>query len=185
LTLNVQDQYKNLTVPEIQEIARSKTKPFAVAILNVTGELNTSTIVRTAHNFGCELVLIIGRRRFDNRGLVGCGNYSNISRIEAVDDDGNIDEEIFIRAMKENNLVPFFMETNGIDIREADWYHAKPCLIFGNEGRGIPENILATRDKFKNSQIIEIPMAGVMRSHNVATSAAIAMWNLCDSLKWI
>lgn len=179
--LNVSDKFKNLSVDKIKKISSNNKLPFSIALLNVTGELNTGSIIRTAHNFGVEKVFIIGRSKLDARSLVGCQNYTNIIKINALNNDLLINETIFKNTMIENNLNPIFIETNGETLDKVDWksiidINLNPCFVFGNEGRGISDNILNLKKEFMFSKIISIPMHGVMRSHNVSVASGIIMW---------
>lgn len=45
-------------------------------------------------------------------------------------------------------------------------------LIFGKESVGLPEELLSARD----AEVIGIPMSGLVRSHNLANSVAIALY---------
>ena len=72
---NVHDNLKNLSVPELRKICDSDRLPFAMCLLNVTGDMNCGSLIRTACLFGAEKVSVVGRRKFDRRGLVGSNNY--------------------------------------------------------------------------------------------------------------
>jgi tRNA G18 (ribose-2'-O)-methylase SpoU len=181
---NVKDEYKQLQVETRKRIQSHDERPFAVGLLNVTGELNVGTIIRTAALFGAERIFIFGRKEIDNRSHVGAINYVNIEFVKCMDENLNIDLKILKTVMVRNNYWPIFIEQGGTDISKCDFElpePGKPCLIFGNEGRGMPEEIW----HMAFCSIISIPQVGVMRSHNVSVAAGIAMWEMSKKRGWI
>lgn len=187
---NVRDEFKSLTVEERLEITQAHIRPFSIALMNITGDLNTGTMIRTAHLLGAKEVLVFGRNRIDNRSTVGAENYTKVSRLGGLREDLTVDEDLFVRELKSRNLIPMFIETGGARIDTLDvstLLHPgeELCIVVGNEGRGIGENILDTRHHFDASILVEIPQVGVMRSLNVANAAAIAMWEVCRQMSWL
>lgn len=186
--LNVHDKYKTWSVEEIQHEAHENALPYGVCLMSVAGDLNVGTMVRTSHNFGAERVIVFGRRKYDRRSAVGAEYYTPVEKVAGLNEDLSMDPDAFIRAMDEYNYVPIFVETSGHDIRTVDWniytekvwnnVGKKPCFIFGNEGRGIDKNILATRLHWENSFCISVPQLGVMRSFNVAACASIVLYDV-------
>jgi RNA methyltransferase, TrmH family len=66
------------------------------------------------------------------------------------------------------------LDMNGGSIKSAAFHHAA-CLAFGNEARGLPEQIKA-RD---NALIFSIPGAGKIESLNLATTVNLCVYELC------
>lgn len=186
--LNVHDHLKGLSVPELKEMCDQDRLPFAVCVLNVTGELNVGTIVRNALLTGAERVAVMGRRKYDKRGTVGSENYVQVDRIDALNEDGlTINPEIFWGWMDEHGYSPIFCEHGGTPLGDVFWaatvLRLKPkkiCLVFGNENRGVQDDILND----KRGMIISIPQKGVIRSFNVASSAGIVMYSMVNDLDW-
>ena len=139
-------------------------------ILNLAGDLNVGMIMRTACIMGAERLIIFGRRRYDKRSTVGAQNYIPVARIAGLNDDLTFDVEAFDATMLRWNYQPVFIETGGNSIDATDWksISPKPCLVFGNEGQGIPDYIM--RDYMR----VSIDQRGVLRSLNVAVAAGIA-----------
>jgi tRNA G18 (ribose-2'-O)-methylase SpoU len=170
---NVLDELKGKTVEEIRAEQKLRTRPFAVCVLNVTGDLNVGNILRSAVCFGAEKLFILGRRKFDRRGAVGAQNYIDVERIDAIDEEGNLILTNLFTPIYEQGYLPFLFETSGEDITSFGWKDIRrPCLVFGNEGVGIPEEVL---DLFMDWQKVRIDQAGVLRSLNVSVAAGIAM----------
>lgn len=183
---NVHDHHKHLSVEELRAISQEDRLPFAVCVLNITGELNVGTVVRNAHLTGAERVGIVGRRKFDKRGAVGAENYVIIDRIDALEDDHvNIDPAPFWSWIDQHHYVPFFVEQGGTDIGYVHWgeirakiFPRKICLVFGNENRGIDARIL--RDP--RGQVVSLAQRGVIRSFNVASASSIAMYSISSQI---
>lgn len=184
-TFNVRSEYKNLTVEQLQEIARKDSLPFRVCAVNIEGDLNVGMMIRSASLLGAERFYVFGRRKIDRRSLVGAQNYLPIQRINGFDEAGEVDIDKFIELCAVDRLFPIMCETGGPSISTIDWSGYEKmtgtkytlCLVFGNESNGFPK-------AFLNSPIprIAIPQRGVLRSFNVAAAASIVMWELSQYL---
>ena len=168
-SFNVQDKYKHLSAEELKEVAKSLTYPFAVALANISGDLNIGNCVRTSAVFGAEKVFIFGRRKWDRRSAVGGNNYVPVDA-HTVDTDP-FDWDSALQVVRVNGYRPVLFETVGKPLSEYpnDFHHGKPCLVFGPEGFGIPKSIC------EKELCYYIPQRGVLRSLNVASAAAIAI----------
>ncbi len=113
---NVHDNLKGLTVPELQEVSAQDRLPWHTLCLNVTGDLNVGTMIRTSHCLGATSVIVFGRQRIDNRSLVGAGNYIKFEKIPGMDENFDLNLDRFIEILNERNLVPVFVEGGGINL---------------------------------------------------------------------
>jgi len=169
---NIQDDLKGRPLNELQDIQKARSLPYAVAAINVTGDLNMGIMMRTACIMGASDFFIFGRRKYDKRSAVGAQNYINLHRVAAVDDDGNVDYDVVLDTIKQN-WTPVFVEQGGRDVRDMAWPD-KPCIIMGNEATGIPIEICSQYD------MVSIRQRGIMRSLNVSTACGI----ICDHLSY-
>lgn len=187
---NVLDQYKDLTVEQRIEITRSRESDFAVALMNITGDLNTGTIIRTAHLMGAKEVLIFGRNRVDRRSTVGAENYTPVSYFGGLQSDLTVDPNVFKEALNDRGYCPIFVETGEFCVTKVDFVSKrrqinKPfCFVLGNEGRGIDAGVMSTKNDFSGSFNVSIPQRGVMRSYNVAGAAAMVLYAYNNSIGW-
>lgn len=189
---NVHDNLKSLSVPELRELSENSTYEFEILCLNVLGDLNIGTIIRSSHLFGARRVTIFGRRRMDNRGLVGAQNYTKVERVEALEEDGvTIDPAAFWRYLDQHRLYPIFVEQGGSNVYQFDWLEAvfaakkigaTLCLVLGTENSGIPNSIL--KDANMVSQAVSIPQRGVIRSHNVSMAFSAVCSQMIGQLGW-
>ena len=129
--------------------------------------VNFSRIVRAA---GC-----CGIRK-----IVGCGHARIDKEIARIDSD-QIELEVHrtllpvLKKLKElgHALVGLEQTSNSISLYEYR-FNRRTALIVGNERTGLTEELLGAIDA-----VVEIPVYGLPFAHNVATAAAIAMYEYC------
>ena len=189
---NVHDHLKDHTIPELQEITQVSTYPFWVMTLNVLGDLNLATVIRSAHLMGAEQVVVFGRRKFDSRGLVGAAHYTPVDKVYAVDQHLDIEAVKFEQYLTQNSLTPVFVEQGGDNCWEVDWpgminpmlnRGRKPILVVGTERDGIPTNLMDV-GKHMGGEIVSIPQRGVIRSHNLSMAFAIVAGQMVSQMGW-
>lgn len=185
---NVHDHLKGESIEDLRAMCDEDRLPFGVCVLNVTGELNVGTIVRNALLSGAERVAILGRRKYDKRGTVGSEHYVEVERIAALEDDGiTIKADVFWDWIEKNQYTPVFCEQGGEMVHLINWSDLdirsgpnRLCLVFGNENRGVPDDILQD----PRGHIVSIPQKGVIRSYNVGAASAIIMYDLVRAMFW-
>ena len=188
---NVRDEYKNKSLDELQAICKNEALPYAVCAINITGDLNLGMMIRTASLCGAERFIIYGKQTYDRRSTVGAQNYIDVVKIDAKVSTHSLDinYEMFHPTMIEYRYIPVFMETDGLPLEPGleqvleliklhtdPAYKYKPCLVFGNEGVGLPASL--THNMIK----LSINQRGVLRSFNVSSAASIAMYQLASIL---
>ena len=190
--LNVHNYLKTKNVGELRTICDNSRNPFGIVCLNVLGELNIGTMIRNSTLFGAQEVLVLGRRRFDKRGVVGASNYIPVAKVDAMKNDWEIDPDVFVSELKKRNWCPVFAELGGLCLGSFDWHEVIanmngqiPAIVMGNENSGISDELLATRSEFAGSQIVSIPQKGVIRSFNVGVAHGIICSNMCLDLGWL
>jgi len=180
-SFNVRDELKGCTIEELQTVCKNDRLPFAIGLLNVTGDLNIGVSIRTALLLGASSVYLFGRRKYDKRSTVGAQNYIQVNRITYSD---NIDCDIGIyNDLKNLPYTIVLMEHGGYELRQNNrafynQFERPPIFILGSESFGIPEIILQDKSFYR----ISIPQKGVLRSHNVSTAASIIMWDFVKEM---
>lgn len=174
---NVKTELQDLDVEELKEINYKDRLNFAVCCFNILGDLNVGMIIRTANLMGAKKVIVVGKKQWDRRSSVGTHHYIDIEFIKGFTDFDEPDPMEFKDCMERNNFVPVMIETGGWDISrmKGDLVNIKnktPCLVFGCEQGGIPDEIK------KQGVIYTIKQYGVIRCLNVSASAAIAMYEM-------
>ena len=163
---NVQDQFKSWRYEDVVEHYRRIALPFAVASINVQGDLNIGNIIRTACVFAARDFFILGRRRFDRRSTVGATNYIPFT---AGPEELTVENLNFF--LNERGYRPVFIEQGGANINRFNWNDdLLPCLIMGAENGGVPAELISPNDP-----VYSIEQYGVMRCLNVSSAAAIAI----------
>jgi tRNA G18 (ribose-2'-O)-methylase SpoU len=191
---NVLDEYKDSSLEELKNITAEKTFPFWVMTLNVLGDLNVSTVIRSAHLYGAEKVVIFGRRRIDNRGHVGAAHYTPVERVLGLKDVDSevLEKDLFIKYCNKFNVVPIFIEQGGQNCYEYSWItkfqeifsqNKKPMFVLGTEQTGVPSELLDTVTDF-GGDIISIPQRGVIRSHNLSMAFATVTGLMLRDMRW-
>lgn len=166
--MNVLDNLKNLEITEIAEYCRKTSIPASVAMINVGGDFNLSTMIRNANFFGFKSVHYVGKKKWDKRGSVGTHHYTPIHYHK--------DEESFLLQLRgrtiiaiENNIPAYSNKT--VNLFNFDFvYSNEPVFLFGEENKGL-SNLVLDRANI----ILTIPNYGSVRSLNVGTTSGIVM----------
>ena len=179
---NINDAFKNLTLPEVKQVQKSESLPYAIGVVNLQHSLNVGAMIRTAVIFGAEKFYIIGKRRYDKRSTVGAHNYIDIQFLEY--DVTHPDDQILIMSEISDNYQPVFIEQGGSDIsiENFQYYNHKPCFLFGCEASGIPESLIHTAKNY-DGKLLSIAQIGVLRSLNVSVSCGIVCHKVAHDLR--
>ena len=193
-----------LSQPQLERHARRWLVPVAVGILNLTSDWNVGAVMRTAALLRFCRFVILGRNKFDTRGAVGAHRYIEVQRRPAMAGELP-DVAAIRALLNQEGFTPVFVAGRGggrgdtrgaaagagsggwagggVLLGDLDWglaHAALPegrrfLLLMGNEGVGIPEQVLALRHEFEGAFIVSVEQWGMMRSMNVAVAAGIVM----------
>jgi tRNA G18 (ribose-2'-O)-methylase SpoU len=192
-SLNVHDNVKHLSIPELQELSQLDRLPWHTMCLNLTGDLNVGTVVRTSHIMGATSAIIVGRAKMDRRSLVGASNYIKLERISTLLENNELDIAAIAKILSDRNLTPVFCECGGTPLNTVNWklrlsemfrLGTHPCLVMGNETGGLPANIIDLINYFPNSFVVSIPQRGVIRSLNVSVAHSMIAGHMIDNMGW-
>lgn len=191
---NCLDWLKPASSSDRRAANQQMSNDIAILCLNVQGDANLGNMMRTACLFGAHTFYLAGRKKWDKRYSVGAHHYMDVVYLPDVfhvriDTHHplectcgvckTVDNTMLIDFLKNKNYTPCFIEQGGTQICDPVWKHtiANPIFIYGNETNGIPQETLRqVRRAIPTTQILSIPQHGVMRSHNVATTCTIALW---------
>lgn len=170
---NVIDRYRFWTMPAIiadldAQRARLGGARLHVAIQNWEHDFNIGSIVRTANAFNAERVHIVGRRRWNRRGAMVTDRYLHV--------DHQPDEQALADYCAAEGLTLIGVDNlPGSVPLETATLPAACCLVFGSEGPGLTDEMLAHCAK-----LVAITQYGSTRSINAGAAAAIALyqWSL-------
>ena len=160
---NVADHYRYWTVEAIVADLDAQRHRFHVAIENWQHDLNIGSIVRTANAFLAAEVHIIGRKRWNRRGAMVTDRYQHIRHHPEVSD--------FVTWAQSEGLTVIGVDNvEGSTPIETTRLPADCVLVFGQEGPGLSEEMVAASD-----QVVEITQFGSTRSINASAAAAVVM----------
>lgn len=190
---NVRSEFKELSLEDCQQQCFQDRLPFDACFLNITSDLNVSASIRTLHLLGVDKIFILGKKKLDRRALVGAEFYTDIEYMGGLNlDTLEVESHVFLDMISRNqDYFPIFVEMGGQNLKDIDWQKSlkkfdnesyRPLLIFGNEQRGIGDNIFALTKQLERFIVVSIPMKGVLRSLNVSASVAIVTWDLVSQM---
>ena len=151
--MNVIDSLKNYSIPDIAEYCQTNSIPASVAMVNIDGDFNLSTMIRNANFFGFRSVHYVGKKKWDKRGSVGTHHYTPMYHHK--------DEPSFISQLSGRTLVAIENNIPEYNHKTHNLFHYKfnditqPIFLFGEENRGLSDSILD-----KSNIILTIPNYG-------------------------
>lgn len=171
---------------------------FDVMCFNVRGDINLGNMMRTSCLMGCKHFYLCGRKVWDKRFSVGAHHYMSVEfvpnifsmtinthhPIDCVCGTCKIvDVDAFCDFLINGSWRPVFVEQGGISVFDPSWKilddDNRVLLIFGNESSGIPQHVIrSVKQLIPSACVVNVPQMGMMRSHNVATTCSIVLWEL-------
>ena len=169
---NVLDAYRYWRLEAIVvDLDRSRAA-LHVAIQNWEHDFNIGSMVRTANAFNVAAVHIVGRRRWNRRGAMVTDRYLHVHHHE--------DEAALLEWLAERNVTPIGVDNlPGSVPLETTHLPENSCLVFGSEGPGLTEKMVAGCDA-----VVAITQHGSTRSMNAGAAAAIAMYHWSLHHRW-
>ena len=130
-------------------------------------KVNLSRLVRSAGCCGVERIICAGPAKLD-RAIARDG--ADTVRIETRRTLPPVLESLQSEGFR---LVGLEQTTNAQNLHEYQFVR-RTALVIGNERTGLTDDILSMLD-----DVVEIPVWGLPYSHNVATAAAMALYEYC------
>lgn len=162
---NVVDAYRYWRLDAIVAELGARRNPLHVAIQNWEHDFNIGSIVRTANAFNVEAVHILGRRRWNRRGAMVTDRYLSVQH--------HADVPSFLAELHRLGVTPIGVDNlPGSVPLETTELPQRCCLIFGSEGPGLTDQVLAGC-----AGLVSITQHGSTRSLNAGAAAAIAMYH--------
>jgi len=163
--LAVRDRFKGMAPEEIRDELAGRRHPFAVCVANLVYDFNLGSILRTANAFLAGEVWIYGNRKADLRAAMGSHVYLDVHHVpDAAAFDARVVEGHW-------SVVCLEQRPGATPLMDFAWPD-RPLMVFGQEGPGIPDELLA-----RAAHVVEIPQHGSIRSLNAGVAAGIAMYD--------
>lgn len=163
-TRNVVDVYRGKSVEAILEDLDTKRTGLHIAVENIERDFNMGTIIRNANAFNVEKVHIIGRRQWNKRGAMKTDTYMHLEYHPTATS--------FLEAMQaqDRRIIAVDIVEGALPLHKVA-LPKQSVLVFGSEGDGLSEQLLAAAEK-----IVCIEQFGSTRSVNVGVASGIAMY---------
>jgi tRNA G18 (ribose-2'-O)-methylase SpoU len=152
-----------MPLEEIRRSLQAIRRPLRVAVLRSHNPFNVGAIIRVAHSFLVEELILVGSEPYYERAAMGMEKYENVLNLP---DDAALVAHARGLGLP---LVVFEREAAQVDMWRADLPPA--CLmVFGSEKEGVPPELIQAADL-----VVAIPMYGINNSFPVSVAAGIAM----------
>ncbi|MDN5724624.1 MAG: RNA methyltransferase [Propionibacteriales bacterium] len=162
---NVVDGYRYWRLEAVVADLDTRRHGLHVAIQNWEHDFNIGSVVRTANAFNVAGVHILGRRRWNRRGAMVTDRYLHVHH--------HADVDSFATWLADAGVVPVGVDNlPGSEPLETVRLPQNCCLIFGAEGPGLTDEVVA-----RCAQLVAITQYGSTRSINAGAAAAIAMYH--------
>jgi tRNA G18 (ribose-2'-O)-methylase SpoU len=148
---------------EVKASLEPLRRPLSIAILRARNPFNVGAIIRVAHSFLVQHIVLVGDEPFYQRAAMGMQRYENLVYLP--------DDTALCAWAAERELPMLVFER---EHARADLWHARlpeACLmVFGSETAGVPTGLLDAA-----TEVVAIPMYGINNSFPVTVAAGIAM----------
>lgn len=153
----------DMPLDEVRASLQALRRPLSIAVLRARNPFNVGAIIRVAHSFLVNHIVLVGDEPFYQRAAMGMQRYENLVYLP--------DEAALVTWTQERRLplLVFEREHAQVDLWRAEL--PEECLmVFGSESTGVPEELIVAADR-----VIGIPMYGINNSFPVTVAAGIAM----------
>ena len=160
-----------------KEFKNQKKFPMVLLLDNIRSMHNTGSIFRTADAFRIEKILLCG--------ITACPPKREIEKT-ALGATKSVEWKYFdktadaVTELKKQNYIIAAIEQveNSVSLQSFQpQKDNKYAVVFGNEVKGVQENVLKLCDHF-----LEIPQFGTKHSFNVSVTAGIVVWDFFNKL---
>jgi len=179
------DKIRQLTKDEIrvgkvsrEEFLKVTRNPIYLVLDNLKSSHNVGTILRLSDALLVEKVFICGDGALPPSKKVRKGS---LGAERWVDWEHRKDAFDTVLELKRKGvfIVTAEIATTSVDYRIAD-YQFPLCLVLGREDKGVRREIIELSDS-----VVQLSMYGMVNSLNVATVAAVILYDLIDKLKGV
>lgn len=147
------------------ETYRGNRLPFAVAVINMSKEMNIGSLLRTAHAAAVRELILVGEPSFNTYAAATTDRWTDVSFLETT-------AELIAHAKEQGMpLVAVEKHARAVPLFEAV-YPTRPLFVLGAEKFGVPEDVLDACEL-----IVQIPQWGLVPSLNVAAAGSVVIYD--------
>lgn len=157
----------------VEEFKRSEKTPVIAVLENIRSAYNVGSLFRTSDAFLLEGIYLTGYTARPPHKEI---KKTALGAEDSVDWKYFTDAPTAIRSLKEEGYKVYAVEqvSESISLEKISFTEAeKIAVIFGNEVSGVEEETLLYCDG-----CIEIPQLGMKHSLNIASAAAVVLWEI-------
>jgi tRNA G18 (ribose-2'-O)-methylase SpoU len=150
-----------MTTEQIRDELAPLRSSLSIAIVRSKNAFNIGTMIRVAHSFLVNEIVLVGSDDWYRRAAMGMQKYERVVELP--------DEEALLAHARGKRLVGVERDA----ARRSLWEAPMPddmMLVFGSENEGVPERILQACD-----DVIAIPMYGINHSYPVAVACGMVL----------
>ena len=169
------DELERLSVGDFK---KAQKVPIIIVLDNIRSLSNIGSVFRTADAFRIEAVYLCGITAQPPHREI---HKTALSATESVDwlYFNTTEEAIQSLNIRNFKIVSIEQVENSIMLNDFKVNNESSyALIFGNEVKGVDDNIIALSDYY-----VEIPQWGTKHSFNVSVSVGITLWDIVLKLK--
>ena len=163
--------------PELNDYRVQQKIPVTIVLDNVRSGLNVGSVFRSADSFNAEQIVLCGiTSRPPERDIL----KSALGATESVSWTYFETTRQALEALKSDGYTIYAVEQCDPCISLESFVakpHTKFALVFGNEVKGVDENLISLLDG-----CIEIPQSGTKHSLNISVCAGIVLWKFYEQL---
>jgi tRNA G18 (ribose-2'-O)-methylase SpoU len=167
---------ENQQLDHRSHLPKDRKFPLVILAHDLDVPMNLGSLFRLSDALGVERLYLTGTTPLPPNGKI---SKTSRSTEKYVPYEHHADPGPLVQALKAQGttIVSLELTNQSRDIREVDFTaFARICLIVGAESVGVSPALLAASDL-----TVHIPMLGVNSSMNVATAAAIALFEIIRS----
>lgn len=138
-----------------------KPNRFKLIVFNLVKDHNVATLLRTAYAFGCDEVLVVGRKKFKFTGASGTYKFQSIQHFFSMYQAAEY--------CKQEGFAIYGLEIGGDNLAQTS-FDRNIAFVVGNEGKGISD-----AEPFCE-RFVTIPQWGGVPSLNAAVAGGIVMY---------
>lgn len=159
-----------------EEFKKADKFPVSIVLDNVRSILNVGSVFRTADAFRIEKIYLCGHTPTPDKREM---RKTALGGTESVNWEYYADTITAIEELKEKDysIVAVEQTAGSIPLNEFIYKGEKIALIFGNEVKGVDQNVLDHADI-----VLEIPQFGTKHSLNISVSAGITLWKIVEQI---
>jgi tRNA G18 (ribose-2'-O)-methylase SpoU len=149
------------TPEEVRELLAPLRGDFSIALFG-DNPFAIGAIIRTAHNFLTNEIVLVGTGTHYEKASMGMEKYENVTTLDDV-------SQFFAHA-KDRPIFAIEKDDATVAIADIDRFPSGVIFAFGNEKDGLPRTVID-----RSHAVVGIPIYGVNHSLPVVVAAGIVM----------